>query len=117
MKYTQIKSALLHAWSIKTSSKWTSANPAKGQCSVTALVIQDIYGGELVKTRTPEGWHFYNIIDNKRLDFTNSQFAGELTYDDIPTGRREAFSDTSLVQYEELRKQLFRSLGLTCSEI
>ncbi|SNZ11693.1 hypothetical protein SAMN05421503_2122 [Terribacillus aidingensis] len=117
MNYTHIKRALLHAWSLNTSSKWTPVNPAKGQCSVTALVIQDIYGGEIMRTAAPEGWHFYNVINQRRLDFTASQFEEELTYEDIPAGRKEAFSDTNLLQYEELRKQVMRFLTLTCSEI
>ena len=41
---------LTRAWSVETSSKWRRDNPACGQCSVTALVVQDLLGGEILKT-------------------------------------------------------------------
>ncbi|PAE17402.1 hypothetical protein CHH91_04100 [Virgibacillus sp. 7505] len=106
----QIRVSLLHSWSLQTSSKWTPANPAKGQCSVTALVIHDLLGGQIVKTAAPEGSHFYNIVDGVRLDFTASQFAETLLYEDIPSSRKEAFTDTNASQYEELRRHTLRYL-------
>lgn len=69
-----LASALLHAWSGKTSSLWSRENPARGQCSVTALVVQDLFGGFIVKTRLAAGMHFYNLIDGKRIDLTLAQF-------------------------------------------
>lgn len=56
----KIISILIRCWSINSSSKWTSENPAKGQCGVTSLVINDLFGGDILKTETPEGWHYYN---------------------------------------------------------
>jgi hypothetical protein len=41
-KIGQLKTALSAAWSPETSSLWTSANPARGQCSVTVLVVQQL---------------------------------------------------------------------------
>lgn len=90
-------------WSIKSSSKWTSENPAKGQCGVTSLVINDFFGGDILRTETPEGWHYYNRIDNKRYDFTQSQFVQEPIYMDKLSNREEAFSDTNLEQYNYLK--------------
>ncbi len=58
VKEKRIYEALIRSWSIETSSKWTTENPAKGQCGVTALVVQDIYGGEIKKTKVREAWHF-----------------------------------------------------------
>ena len=51
VKKKQIYEALIRSWSIETSSKWTIENPAKGQCGVTALVVQDIYGGEIKRQK------------------------------------------------------------------
>jgi hypothetical protein len=100
--------ALKYAWSSNSSTSWTTANPAKGQCSVTSLVAQDIFGGDIVTTRTKGGTHFYNVIDGRRYDFTISQFDDQIAFDDTPSGRAEAFADTSEQQYEALR----RALGL-----
>ncbi|WCO62333.1 YunG family protein [Bacillus licheniformis] len=74
----QIVKALYKSWSSDSSSKWSKDNPAKGQCGVTALVVNDILGGEIKKTKLPEGWHFYNFVNGKRYDLTVSQFKEDI---------------------------------------
>jgi hypothetical protein len=95
-----------NAWSSKTSSLWTADNPARGQCGVTALVVQDHLGGEILKTKIGEGWHFYNRVAGRRVDFTSSQFDHPIHYDDLPASRQEAFSDTNDEQYAALSNRL-----------
>lgn len=107
-----LQSALMRAWSIETSSKWLPDNPARGQCSVTALVVQDILGGDIVKTDVDGAWHFYNLLDGERLDFSESQFSQPVPYADLPSNRDEAFSDTSQKQYQILRERLLREIDL-----
>ena len=97
---------LAKAWSLDTSSRWSAARPALGQCSVTALVVQDVFGGELLKTRVGDAWHFYNLIDGSRFDLTAEQFETAISYDDLPASREDAFSDTSPGQYRSLRTAL-----------
>lgn len=104
----EIREVLRKSWSIHSSTKWTPANPAKGQCGVTALVIHDLFGGEIRKTRLSEGWHYYNEISGKRMDFTDSQFAEAIGYDDIPSSREEAFMDTNGEQYQYLQQAVQR---------
>ncbi|MBQ1500256.1 MAG: hypothetical protein IIZ38_18260 [Sphingomonas sp.] len=106
--FAALQSALERAWSIETSSKWLSDNPARGQCSVTALVVQGMLGGEIVKTEVDGAWHFYNLIDGERYDFSASQFPQAVFYADLPSDRDEAFSDTSYEQYLILRDRLSR---------
>ncbi|WP_411335073.1 hypothetical protein ACK1LH_06335 [Metabacillus indicus] len=105
-----LRCALLNSWSLKSSSKWTPENPAKGQCGVTALVVHDLLGGEIRKTFAAEGWHFYNEIDSARVDFTASQFEGDVQYDDLPSSREEAFADTNQLQYDDLKKKVVDEL-------
>jgi hypothetical protein len=75
------------AWDKETSywpDKWTSDNPALGQCAVTALVVHDHYGGSIkrcmVKFKNSAGEeeeveHYYNMLpENKREDSTLEQF-------------------------------------------
>ncbi|EEM96885.1 hypothetical protein ACFVXR_08935 [Bacillus thuringiensis] len=113
VKRKQIYEALIRSWSIETSSKWTIENPAKGQCGVTALVVQDIYGGEIKKTKAREAWHFYNFIDGQRFDFTEAQFNKKLNYMDIGSNREEAFADTNEKQYSMLKKKITKELKLS----
>ncbi|HDR8105844.1 hypothetical protein FC683_07870 [Bacillus cereus] len=113
VKRKQIYEALIRSWSIETSSKWTIENPAKGQCGVTALVVQDIYGGEIKKTKSREAWHFYNFIDGQRFDFTEAQFNKKLNYMDIGSNREEAFADTNEKQYSILKEKITKELKLS----
>jgi hypothetical protein len=106
----ELKKILLESWSLESSSKWSKDNPAKGQCGVTALVVQDILGGEIRKTKLPDGLHFYNFINHKRYDLTASQFIGNITYKDLPSNREEAFADTDAEQYNYLRQKVATAL-------
>ncbi|MFJ8530434.1 hypothetical protein [Bacillus sp. NPDC094106] len=107
LEIEQIHKILTKSWSLETSSKWTKENPAKGQCGVTALVIHDLFGGEIKKTQVEEAWHFYNMINGKRYDFTASQFLTEIIYMDIPSSREEAFADTNERQYSVLKQNVY----------
>lgn len=99
----RVAAALLQSWSLKTSGQWLASNPARGQCNVTALLINDLLGGEILKTPLPEGDHFYNRIDGKRIDLTDSQFEAPIDYLDIVSDRSEALAGTSASKYEALR--------------
>jgi hypothetical protein len=100
-----IKNLLKECWSKQSSSLWTAKNPARGQCGVTALVIQDCFGGEILKTLVDDRNHFYNNIDGLKYDFTADQFQSPPNYSDFPSSREEAFSNTNQNQYSYL---LFR---------
>ena len=113
IKEKRIYEALIKSWSIETSSKWTIENPAKGQCGVTALVVQDIYRGEIKKTKVREAWHFYNFIDGQRFDFTEVQFNEKLNYMDVESNREEAFADTNEKQYSILKEKIMKEFKLS----
>lgn len=103
----QVHRALQNSWSLDSSSKWKESNPALGQCGVTALVAQDFLGGEIVRTWVVKPdvgqlWHYYNLINQKPIDFTTSQFDTPIDYDHLPSGREEAFQDTTPQQYKYL---------------
>ncbi len=107
--HTKVQETLAKSWSIKSSSKYTNENPAKGQCSVTALVLQTIYGGAILKTSVNGAWHFYNRIEGEIYDLSLSQFEQPPQFDNIPSSREEAFNDTSEEQYGHLLHQ-FKSM-------
>lgn len=97
---------LERSWSLATGRNWLPERPARGQCSVTALVVQDICGGEILKTRTPGGWHFYNRVDGVRYDLTDSQFETSPHYADLGSDAGEALADTSAERYALLRRRV-----------
>jgi hypothetical protein len=89
-------------WSQDTASIYSPTNPARGQCSVTALVAQDHLGGTIAKTRIGGAWHFYNLVDHRPFDFTAGQFDQPVSYEDTPSSRDDALTDTALEQYRAL---------------
>ena len=105
-KEGELREKLRSAWSTETSSKWRPDNLACGQCSVTALVLQDLLGGDILKTSVEGQWHFYNSVDGQRLDLTDTQFEQPLEYQDLPSNRSEALEDTSAQQYEILKRRI-----------
>jgi hypothetical protein len=73
-----LENALKRAWSRETcylpdQEKWSSQNPAFGQCAVTALIVQDFFGGEIL--RCVHYRHYWNRLPNgEEIDLTRSQF-------------------------------------------
>lgn len=59
---------------------WRPDNPARGQCGVTALVVQDLLGGDLILGEVhvdgaKVGHHYWNQLpDGTEVDFTAGQF-------------------------------------------
>lgn len=69
--------AIEAAWSADTSywpETWTRENPARGQCAVTALAVQDLLGGEIIQGRMAGEDHYWNRVDRRDVDLTASQF-------------------------------------------
>ncbi len=67
---------------------WTPENPARGQCGVTALIVQELLGGDLVLGEVlvgggRVGYHYWNRLPGGRdIDFTADQFRP----DEVVTG-------------------------------
>jgi hypothetical protein len=99
----RVAAALLGSWSNESSGNWLPDNPARGQCNVTALLIHELFGGDILKTPLPEGDHFYNRIGGETIDFTGTQFDAPINYLDLTSSRDEALAGTSIAKYETLR--------------
>jgi hypothetical protein len=79
MKLSELEKALKASWNIDTSQSYLPERPSSGQCAVTALVIQDYFGGEIVRTHAmlPNGKlesHYFNRINGEDIDLTKGQF-------------------------------------------
>ena len=81
-KLSQLEEVLSKSWTKETSSdpeNWNGDNPAYGQCAVTALIVNDYLGGEMVwaEAKLPDGKgisHYFNLIDEQEVDLTRRQF-------------------------------------------
>ena len=74
----EVQGLIAAAWSKETSadpSRWSPTNPALGQCAVTALVVQDFLGGELLGALLGQVSHYWNLLPSGgELDLTIAQF-------------------------------------------
>lgn len=90
--------------------KWSKENITLGQCSITAFLAQDIFGGKVYGVLRPKGnYHCYNVVGDVAFDLTSEQFGDEkLDYTNNPEQSREVhFVKTEKYErYEYLRKKL-----------
>lgn len=74
----------------RMQDRWTSDNKTLGQCSITAFLVQDIFGGDVYGVRLDDGnYHCYNIVNGIKFDLTSEQFDHELIYDDKYEQKRD----------------------------
>ena len=81
-----LRVAIRTSWSLETcdpvdAAQWTADNPSRGQCAVTALVVHDFFGGELLEAEvlfddgSRQGFHYWNRLASGDVDLTSEQFA------------------------------------------
>lgn len=99
----EILRALRKSWSPKTARQWREDNPALGQCNVTALVVHDLFGGQILQTQAPGGAHFYNWRQGRRFDFTSGQFDAPLRYADLDASTDDVRRGANDSEYETLK--------------
>lgn len=96
---------------------WTPENKTYGQCSVTAFLMQDIYGGKVCGVPLPDGsFHCFNDVGGCIFDLTSEQFgAVKLNYSDCPEQLREVHfqKEEKRRRYELLKSRLFARLAET----
>lgn len=106
---------LSQAWCAATCAPrlragWTAANKTLGQCSITAFLAQDIFGGQVYGILRPGGnYHCYNVVDGHVFDLTSEQFGGEtLSYEGNPQQFREVHfaKEEKRLRYELLKQRL-----------
>ena len=109
--------ALSHIWCEYTCaprlrSEWSKENQTLGQCSITAFLVQDIFGGRVYGIERPGGnYHCYNVIGDVTFDLTSEQFGDEkLDYTDNPEQFREVHfaKEEKKMRYEYLVSELNR---------
>lgn len=107
--------ALSNIWCANTCAPrmrnaWTKGNMTLGQCSITAFLAQDIFGGEVYGILRPGGnFHCYNVVGDCRFDLTSEQFGEEvLDYRNNTIQSRENHfaKEEKRLRYEYLKSEL-----------
>ena len=107
---------LLGCWRRETCAprlqeKWSESNPTCGQCSITAFLAQDIFGGEVYGVPNGDGsFHCFNKVGDAVFDLTSEQFGHPIEYRlDFPQKRETHFAKAEKkLRYEALKGALIR---------
>jgi hypothetical protein len=82
----ELRHAIQLSWCSLTAERperWTPENPAYLQCSATARVVRDFFGGEILvapvlRSGEPSGFHAWNrLADGVEVDLTREQFQAD----------------------------------------
>jgi hypothetical protein len=77
LELAALRDELNRHWRAETSfwpDEWTPARPSVGQCAVTAMIVQDRFGGDVLRTLNGGVVHYWNRVDDVEVDLTRDQF-------------------------------------------
>lgn len=98
-------------------SGWSKENITLGQCSITAFLAQDVFGGEVYGIPLKNGnYHCFNVVGGCRFDLTSEQFGTEvLDYENCSLQTRETHfaKEEKKQRYEYLKKALEQKIQIT----
>ena len=93
---------------------WSRENKTLGQCSITAFLMQDIYGGKVYGVPLGDGnFHCFNVARGCTFDLTSEQFGDKkLNYEGCPEQFREVHfaKEEKRQRYEYLKARLFTAI-------
>ena len=106
---------LSHVWCAYTCAPrmrkdWNENNKTLGQCSITAFLAQDIFGGEVYGVPLEDGnYHCFNKIGDVVFDLTSEQFGNQkLDYQNVTKQTRESHfqKEEKYQRYLYLKEQI-----------
>lgn len=110
-KYIEFQQTLFDICDKETSGdsdNWTAENSLWAHCTVISLLVQDVFGGELLRASLEDtefadmGSHYWNRLpDGTDVDFTASQF-GDSYPENLET---EIKKSDYVLSYPETRKR------------
>jgi hypothetical protein len=126
----RIAAAMRRHWSLDTcdpvdQGDWSPDNPSRGQCGVSALVLQELVGGELLVAQvlfadgTHQGVHYWNLLPSgTEVDLTRDQFhPHEHVQAPMPAPRTARRPSRVPERYERLRTAVFTALGVAEADL
>ena len=119
-----VEKAVRDSWTLETTSlddegraAWTPERPAVGQCGPTALVVQDLLGGDLVYGRLSGGGqaeehHYWNrLAGGIEVDLTREQITpGRVLSDSRVVTRPPGGPRAHVEAYQLMRARVFAAL-------
>lgn len=101
---------------LRMQNEWNEENKTLGQCSITAFLVQDIFGGEVYGIPLENGgFHCYNKIGEIVFDLTSEQFGKKLIKytTNYPQSRTLHFEDKNKEnRYLILKNKLIKKIEI-----
>lgn len=116
MNIESIQKVLLECYSkdlcySKVKDDWNDNNKCFGMCAITSLIINDYFGGDICKIHVDNISHYFNLIEDKIIDLTSSQFNHEIDYIDFQiVDRQKILTDDTKNRYNILKVRLIKEL-------
>ena len=117
MTIKQIENILLSIYSNETCyplcrDNWNNDSKTLGHCAIVSLLLNDYFGGKIYKIKVDGIGHYFNVIDNRVVDLTASQFNTTIDYSNkVEKHRDEIVSDSdTLFRYNLLKSKFELSL-------
>ena len=117
--FRSVTSALRDSWCKETcyppmKETWSKDVPEMGQCAVTAMVVQDYRGGDIICCEHMH--HYWNRLpDGREIDLTRSQFPSDMKICEDAVVPRSKFASNgnadTMVRYGILRGKVEKILG------
>ncbi|WP_026328811.1 YunG family protein [Streptomyces sulphureus] len=121
---SDVEAAVRRSWGADTCTpefreRWSTENPAREQCGVTAMVVNDLFGGELMVgevhvdgARTDMHW-WNRLAGGIEIDLTREQFGpAESVTEGVAVSRPPVEGARLREEYEVLRGRVWAELGL-----
>jgi hypothetical protein len=118
-----LQSAIRASWCLETcdptdAADWAVTNSSLGHCAVSALVVHDFFGGELLEAEVlfqngaHQGFHYWNRLAGVEVDLTREQFQGhELVQEPQVIDRLPEFPWKAEEQYRVFRERVKAALA------
>ena len=116
MSIETIKDILLECYSkdlcySKVQGEWDVNNKCFGMCAITALIINDYFGGDICKIYVDGISHYFNLIEDNIIDLTSSQFNCNIDYKNYRiVDREKILTDDTKHRYNILKERLINKL-------
>ncbi len=116
MSIEKIRDTLLECYSKdlcypKMQCSWNNDNKHFGMSLITALIVNDYFGGNICKIYVAGISHYYNLIDNEIIDLTSKQFNFNIDYKNYEIINREKIlTEDTKYRYNILKKRLVNKL-------
>jgi hypothetical protein len=113
---TVVLEALRKSLSTDSDRKMKFRQKITGEDSLIPLVIHDVFGGEILKTHSDKYWHFYNMVDGERVDFSDTESPVSFenkSFEDIPATADDTYESVDNADYSTFFMRFVRAFEET----